>query len=445
MILVVTLWGVLFAVAAFAPLRWSFIAYLLLCTIDFPGDRSGVGFLNAAKGMLLPLWLLWRVRGYSGHKYTLLAPIAWILLTAYAGVYGFWSFYPTAALKLVGHMIGSLIICFVFIRGTKGGYLTPRVVIPVTIGCLVLGVLCSIFEPGWGEERVRFSSFTGAQGFAAFLVALYCVALCSRSLRISVRIPICAVLILALFLDGSRVWSAGLLIASLMALLVSGVRAWIKICSMGVLVALLAVLVGGSQTVIELLGRDAASNRIAAAITAFYEGDVTSSGLGTFRFRRQLTTIVVDRLRNSSVQELILGHGTCNGAIISGSSGRGPDPNRFFHDEWLHVIYEWGVVGLTFWLLFFGSIAAFAYEAARRDPNGYAKPLVCYLPAFLLALSGENFIAAAGNSVTVGFLLLIALATIARRESWGQFPPGVMRSTGVSGPLRRELLGSSAR
>ncbi len=417
MTLVVTLYVVLFCIAAFAPLRWSIIAYLLLSTIDFPGVRTEIGMLNAAKGILLPLYLLWRLRGYSGHQSIGLAPIAWILLMVYAAVSGLWSYYPVEAFKLIGHLAGSLVICFVLIRATKGGYLTPKIVIPLTALSLGLAAVCSLFAPGWADEKSRFSAFTTAQGFAAFLAALYCIALCSRTLRLPVRLFLAGTLMTALLLDGSRIWFIGFLIATLMALLISGARAWIKICALGMLTILLALVIGASDTVISFLGQDAASNRIAAAITAFYRGDTTSYGLGTFRFRRELTGRVIQSIRESSTKDLVFGHGTCNGAAIYGSTPKRADPNRFFHNEWLRVMYEWGVIGLVLWFLFFGSIAVFAFTGERKDPRGYARPLMAYLPAFLLALAGENFLAAAGNAVNAGFLLLIALASVAHRAS----------------------------
>lgn len=433
MALVVTIYAVLFAITAFAPLRWSMVAYATLSNVDFPGNVAGVGMLNAAKGIVLPLYLLWRLRGYSGHRSVTVAPIAWILLTIYAAVSGFWSFYPVEAFKLVGHMAGLLIICFVFMRAAKGGFLTPGLLVPITIGALAIAVLGRVFEPGWGDEPSRFSSFTGGQAFAAFLVALYCIALCSKTPRLAVRIPITILLLAALVLDGSRIWFFGAAVAALTALLISEARAWLKICLIGLLMVVVAVATGGSHMIITLLGEDAASNRIAAAITAFYEGDFQSSGLGTLRFRRELTTRVVNRLEASSALELLIGHGTCNGATIPGPRNPKMDPNRFFHNEWLHVTYDWGVLGLILWLSFFGSIAMFAYRTARNDSAGYAKPLFIYLPAFLIALTGENFIASAGNSVSTGFLLLIALASVAYRHRYDELSraraPEVRRST----------------
>src|SRR6185437_4185558 len=133
MTLALSLYAVLFLVAAFAPLRWSLIAYLLLSTIDLVSANASVGALNAAKAIVLPAYLLWRLRDYAGHGKTILAPIAWGALIVYAAIAGSWSLYPTFAIKLVGHMAASLVICLMFMRATKGNYLTPAIVLPVTL------------------------------------------------------------------------------------------------------------------------------------------------------------------------------------------------------------------------------------------------------------------------------------------------------------------------
>jgi len=426
MILPLVLYGALFAIAAFAPLRWSLVAYLLLSTIDFgAGGGGNIGILNAAKGILLPVYLLWRLRAYAGHQKIILAPIAWIFLVIYAGIAGFWSFFPVAALKLAGHMIGSLLICFVFLRATKAGYVTPVVVIPVTAGALVIAILRSLFMPNYGDEAARFTAFSSAQSFAAFLVALYCIALCSKTLRAGIRITLCALLVAALAFDGSRIWAIGLAAATLLALLVSGVRPWVKICACGLAIALAASLIAEGDKVMMFVARQAESNRIAAAITAVYEGDIRSYGLGTYELRRGFDAKEIRAIENSSIDQLLFGHGTSNGVlIITGSIFKiGTDPNRLMHNEWLRVMYEWGVAGMLLWLMFFGSIVIFAYQGLRRDPWGYSKPLLVYMPAFLLGLAGENIIAGAGNAVSVGFLLVIGLAGISHRSFAFRPPP----------------------
>ncbi|MGA8027669.1 MAG: hypothetical protein WB992_11030 [Bryobacteraceae bacterium] len=426
MILPWTLYGILFATAALAPLRWSIIAYLVLSTIDFDASGSGaIGILNTAKGIILPLYLLWRLSAYAGHQRAIVAPIAWILLATYAGIAAFWSSFPIPALKLAGHMVGSLLICFVLLRATKGGYLTPKVVVPVAVGALVIAILRSVFMPAYGDEPARFTAFSSAQYFAAFLAALYCIALCSKALRPGVRIALCLVIVGALILDGSRIWTIGTAIATVAALLLSDLPPWLKICGAGLAAILISVAVGAGDRVISLIASRSQSNRIASAITAAYEGDVKSRGLGTYNLRRGLNFRELQAIANSSPTELVVGHGTSNGAlVVTGSVFKAHiDPNRLMHDEWLRVTYEWGIIGLILWLAFFTSIAVFAYQGFRKDRSGHAKPLLIYLPAFLLGLAGENILAGAGNSVSVGFLLLIALASISHRPFRSYSPP----------------------
>lgn len=424
MILVVTLYFVLVAVAAFAPLRWAIIAFLLLSTIDFPGQRSEVGLLNAGKGILLPLYLLWRLRRYSGHRTVVVAPLAWAALVLYASIGAVWSIFPLSALKLVGHMTGSLLIALVFVRASKGGYLSQRILVPVTLGVLSLALLCFAFAPAWTGEAGRFTSFMPAQGFASFLGALFCLSLCAETLRVRVRVAVGAAVVVALIFNGSRIWFLGILISAVLALLISDLRGWIKLCTLGAVIIAAALLVRESGVIVEHLGHEGSSNRIAAALSALYEGDRSSWGLGTLNFRRTIGAAAIERIEDSSLPELILGHGTSNAAVITGSLYRGysgyGDPNRMLHNEWLRILYEWGIVGFLFWCLFLGSIALFAWEGIRDDPSGNSKPLFAYLPSFLLGLAGENFLAGAGSAMSVGFLMLIGMASIAHRQAYAK-------------------------
>lgn len=428
MTLALTLYSVLFLVAAFAPLRWSLIAYLLLSTIDLVSANASVGALNAAKAIVLPAYLLWRLRDYAGHGKTILAPLAWGGLMVYVAIAGAWSLYPIFALKLVGHMAGSLLICLVFLRATKGNYLEPAVVLPVTTGALILAGLRSLFAPSFGGEVERFKSFSSAQSFAAFLVALYCIALCSKSPRLAIRLPLCGALAVALMFNGSRLWILAIVISTFIALLISNAPAWTKICIAGFSIVALALAVAEGGLILNFVAREAPSNRIAAAINAGYRGDSKSYGLGTYRLRRELDVRALDAISASSIGELVFGHGTSNSTELAGGLAHNPDPNRILHDEWLRVMYEWGLVGTLLWLIFFGSIVLYAAQGVQKERWGYSKPLLAYLPAFALGLAGENIIAGAGNDVSVGFLLLIAFASVSHRASfrlWNGAPEAI--------------------
>jgi hypothetical protein len=303
-------------------------------------------------------------------------------------------------------------------RATKRGYLTPAVVLPVAIGALALAALRSAFAPTFGGEAERFKSFSSAQSFAAFLVVLYSIALCSKSLRLAVRLPLCGILIVALVFDGSRLWMLGLMLSTLVALLLSSAAPWIKVCVVGISAVIVTLGIAEGDVVLSFLARQAPSNRIAAAIVAGYWGDSKSYGLGTYRLRRELDQRAITAIGSSGIRDLTFGHGTSNSAELAGGLARKPDPNRIMHDEWLRVPYEWGIVGTIFWLIFFGSIALYALRGIRKEQGEYSKPLLIYLPAFALGLAGENIIAGAGNDVSAGFLLLIALASTSHRPAF---------------------------
>jgi hypothetical protein len=409
------LYVILFVATVIAPLRWSIISFLLLSNIDLGSLSASIGLLNTAKAMVLPVYLLWRFRAYAGHERIRSAPVAWLLLTLYVAIASSWSLYPAYAIKLLGHMIGSLVICLVFVRATKAGYLDLRTIFPVTCGVIAMAVFHWLFLHNWGGETERFTTFSGAQAFAAFAAALYCAVLPSRLIRLPLRIALCAALLASVLLNGSRLWIMGVLLSTLLSVFVSEARLWVKIITFGVTVIAAATLTVEFDTVMNLIAREAPVNRIAAAITAAYGGNLKAQGLGTYNLREELFRRTFDSIENGSTAQLVFGHGTCNGALIAATLSKNPDPNRAMHNEWLRSIYEWGITGLLLWAFFIASLFIYAVKGIRGDRFGYSKPLVIYLPAFVLGLAGENIIAGAGNAVSVGLLVLIAFASISHR------------------------------
>jgi hypothetical protein len=62
------------------------------------------------------------------------------------------------------------------------------------------------------------------------------------------------------------------------------------------------------------------------------------------------------------------------------------------------VIYEWGLIGAVLWLLLFGSIIQYAIKGVMIDPTGNAKPLLIYLPAFMIGLRAKTSSLEPGNA-----------------------------------------------
>jgi hypothetical protein len=430
----IVLYVILFLATLFAPLRWSIVAFLLLANIDLGSLSSSIGVLNTAKAMILPVLMLWRFNAYAGHRKLSAAPFIWCLLVLYVAIASAWSIYPAYAVKLLGHMVGSLVICMMLTRATKAGYLSFQTILPTTCGVLLMAAFHWRFLHDWGGETERFSTFSGAQAFAAFLVALYCGALFAKPIHLAVRIPLCVVLVAGVLANGSRIWIIGLIISTLLAIFLSESKQWIKIVTFGISLIGLSVVTVEFDTLMDFVAQHASSNRIANAITNAYVGNFSARGLGTYNLRHALVDRTIAGIEQGSTMQMVFGHGTCNGAVIAATISKNPDPNRALHDEWLRALYEWGLVGLTLWLVFIGSLVTYAARGAMSARGSYAKPLLAYLPAFALGLTGENIIAGAGNAVSVGLLVLIALATMAHRT-----PLQFRRKT--RSPLDRSLAG----
>jgi hypothetical protein len=417
-VLPIVLFCVLFAVAIFAPLRWSIVAYIMLSAVDFDSGERGIGILNALKGLGYPMVLLWRLKNYAGHGEVVLAPVMWLMLVVYAGIASFWSMFPLSAVKLTVEMLGSFLICLAFMRATKAGFLTPSaILIPSAIGVLAIGVLRGLFLPNWGDSPDRFTGFTTAQGYASLLAALFALSLGARTLRSWVRWLLCLTLCAAVVLDGSRIYVIGLIVSTMVALLISYSRAWIKLLGVASILLLVIALVAEKDVLLQMVSHGARMNRVADTINAVYEGNLRSTGLGTYEFRRGVYQRAFKAIGESSLTELAFGHGTSNGRLLRGTLARGVgDPNRAVHNEWLRILYEWGSVGLALWLVFIFSVILYALKGVRKDRLGHARPLLIFLPAFLAGFSTENVLAGAGHAENIGFVLLAAMATVAYRK-----------------------------
>lgn len=443
MLLPLILYAVLLTLAIFAPLRWALVAYIMLSVVDFNTANAGIGIFNAVRGILCPLFLLWRLRDFGGHGPMITAPIAWLMLTGYAAIASVWSLFGLSAIKMVGEMAGSFLICMVFLRASKGGFLTPKTALPITVGIISIAILRTayirvagdVFSKLSGDTPDRFTAFTTGQAFAALLTALFAIALGSKTLRPTTRWLLGLGLVAALLLDGSRLWLIALVVATVVALFISDSQLWAKILGFSAIALGLIVVIAASQQIVDFL-QGAHQYRIAAAITAAYEGNERDTGLGTVMLRRRLDAHANEMIKAGTVVQLLFGHGTSNGRLIRGEMNKGiGDPNRAVHNEWLRVMYEWGIVGMILWLLFLASLMAFAYQGLIRDRLGYAKPLFIYLPAFCIGLSGENIIAGAGHAENIGLLVVIGIAAIAHRRKRPVAGSRDTRHTRMTSPL----------
>ena len=205
------------AVRTFAPPRWAILAWLIMGNLDTTGGggvaSTSVGWANASKGILLPLYLWWRLRKVPGEILFALPARLWIALALYAGVDVALSPFPLAAVKMVGNMVGILPTFVGLEWAARCGYLSSRVLAILILVSLGLGVVQTLSFKAYGFDGMgrptRFSSFVTAQQYAASLVAFFAVSVRHPGFRLPTRMFLVLALGTALFLNGSRTWFIG--------------------------------------------------------------------------------------------------------------------------------------------------------------------------------------------------------------------------------------------
>jgi hypothetical protein len=424
------LFWILLPVVLFGSLRWAVLAWLVMANLDGTGPgqsaASVVGGINTVKGVVLPLYLWYRMRDVPSELSASVPARLWVAVTAYAAVAAIWAPFPVAAAKLVGNMFGILLALIVLERAARKGLLDSRNLTVLMASSLTLAAVQTYYFGGssYGfdgtDQPSRLSSFIAAQQFGAFLVAFLAIALWMNGFRPATRIALCGTMGVALVLNGSRAWSFG-------AVLVVAVYLWLSFrrtlafIAFGAATAVLFVAFIVNLNSLDGFVVEDTSNRILATANALYTGVDTSHnvGLRDLSFRSVIYEGVIDELRGSSARELAFGHGTSSGgnAVLRVFPSRYKaeqfDPNRVIHNEWLRALYEWGFVGLGLLAAVGVAFLRLLIHRYRHDSSkASVSAVLSFLPAFLVALSSENVLAGAGNAVMVSLALIVALLWI---------------------------------
>jgi hypothetical protein len=416
----------LLPIVLFAPLRWAIITWLIMGNLDMTGGSvaasESLGWMNAGKGVLLPLYLLGRIRKVPSEIATGLPARLWIGLVLYASVASVWSPFPVAAGKIVGNMVGILLTFMALEKAARRNILNAPALLVLVTASLALGAAQTVFFNAYGFDGVgrpvRLSSFVTAQQYASFLVAFLAIALWHPHFKPVPRTFLVLGSSLALILNGSRTWFAG-------ALMVVAVYLWqshaarLAYASFGLGTITLGALLAFN---LQENGDKAfayTSSRIAATASALITGEDTPerAGLANLNFRLAVYDGTLKELRSANLAQLLIGHGTSSGGKVvlnvfpRAYKAGSLDPNRVLHNEWLRALYEWGIGGLS---LVVGVMASLVWGLVRRYRDARSRVgsaiALSFAPAFLLAFSTENLIAGAGNAVTMGLALLVALS-----------------------------------
>lgn len=412
-------WLLLVLVLQPFSLEWSLLAYLLIAHLDMSGPEwasaSSIGWENTVKIIALPTVLLLRTRlkAWRLVKGSIAFRI-WMAFGLYAVVASLWTPFPVSAIKLIGYLysytVTFLVFAYAFSKDRTAMY---KIVLRGLWFSLLLAVLQTYFLGNFfGTSEDRFTSFSSPQSFAAYLVCGLALVLLGAEhgvKKLSLGFFVCFVVMMALLLNGSNTMFLGMLIV-----ITFWVGAWLVSKPSFVRVMqfhFIGILAVAGLMLSILLPNILAVSRATTTIYAVIARDMSITDIGTFAWRLSIYRALKEVISKTGMLSVILGHGTSSGASIMlryfGYYPSTVDANRVIHNEWLRIIYEWGVVGL----LLFGSFmlalvigALFARPADRK----LCWPFLSVAPMLLALLFVENVLASAGTPEGVGLVLIVA-------------------------------------
>ena len=407
--------------AGVLPLRWALMVVLIAGNFDLSGANfaSGTEFgaANAVRSLLPPLLLVWRLdpRAVLQGLFDPPALQAFLGLIAFTAVSVLWSPLPLPGIKLVGFLIGWLVLFAVLRRAWLVGLLDGRLVAWLLVFALITAAAQSfIFGNPYGTDENRFTSWTSPQSFAQFLVGAGLLLACLPA-PAALKATALMLTLVALPFTGSRsaLMGAGMGIAVLIGLRFA--QRGLDARDRTLITAGLIALVCGAS----FLFTRSDSPAVARLVESFGGGS-GMDGVRTVRWRYDIWQAVNERIEASEPTQFMFGRGAASGGEIKLqlgiSSGDDVDANRAIHCEYLRVPYEFGVLGSLLAAVMLFGICRLAWQlAATGDPRGQG--LLATLPMLLLVLGMENIIASSGMAAAMGVLLPIthAVASLARR------------------------------
>jgi hypothetical protein len=395
--------------------RWAIVCVLLLLQIDMSGpgfeSASSVGFENAIKIILLPAILLWRI-GWRPAPFSQWPRMAklWMALVAYAIIATAWSNYPLSALKMIGYLLCSTMLFIVFRFAWSSGWITPRTLLTVAWCAIGMAIVQTyLLGDAFGTIEGRFTEFSDAQGFAAFLLCVLALLLCAGTSGIVTRVTE-VVIMASILLTGSRyVFSAMIalfMVASFLKIVSRRKSFSLRIFATRVLAGALPVLI--------LLGAIAwyfPSNRIQELFSFASASDATLEDIGTLAWRMRIYQETYDQLMSRGPLQLLVGSGTSSGGDIkltmSVDADEGLDPNRTMHDEFLRCLYEWGAIGLFLFVAVLVQATRISLRAIKVRHSWQAIAFLGILPAILFSLTVENMLANSAGPAGAGYMLVL--------------------------------------
>lgn len=428
---------------AFLPPRWAFFCFILASHMDITtvtfASASTVGFENTIRIIGLPALLLVRTRFDPIRNLSWTLPHkAWLGLTIYVAIAGFWGGFPLSAVKMVAYLCAYFVLYWIFCGAWEAGWLDVGMMRLVG-WCVIALAIVQTYALGnaWGGVEERFTSFSSPQYFAACLVALLAILVFSGE-RGVFHYATCGALIVAIVASGSRY----VFLSMIMLLFIASFRVvsgrqesfrW-RLNIRRILITL-ALAAAAIAVLISYLPY----NRIDQMVSAVSEGDSSIEDVGTLAWRLGIYSEIFSRLERRTIPQLFFGSGTSSGASLmvdyepAINDKQSIDGNRALHSEYLRALYEWGIFGLGLLCTFLvATIVGFARKMSAEG-GGPALAFLGVLPSIVIGLAIENVLAGAASAAGVGILLAMSFAW--QMEPEFSYAPSSADEFSTDGPL----------
>lgn len=412
----------------FLPGEWALCSYLILTHCDLSVMQSGfsptstIGYENVIRVVVIPALLLYRLRKVN----VTIAPwrgikVAWLLLACYAGLSAFWSPFRLSGEKVSVYLFTYGLLFLVLTRAVKAGWVTYR-----GLSCALWGALLVAFIQTYLVGNVegtidgpifaeRFTSFTSVPSFAEFLLVISLLLLCHRRSGISLYLSLSAAMV-GIVMSGSRSGFIATLAAILIVSVFLGREALLRMSWPVLLRRTLGGLAIGAG-VVYMVTLFAPVNRLNELIQTSMTGSNDLSEVGTVAWRLAIYGGAISEISSFRARELIFGRGSGSGGqlkitVLPEFNEDTVDASRVFHDEFLHSLYEWGLVGVILLVAFYAQLLYLTITGGIVLGRFGDLAALSVIPAFTLGLLVENFLADAGDAGGTAFVLIFAFAAV---------------------------------
>lgn len=371
-------------------------------------SASGIGWENALKIVVLPTVLILRFRLREFPKVSKVF-VLWIIFVMYMSITSLWSLFPISGLKLIGYLYGhtaTFIICMQMFSINK------ERVYKLTSWALWLSLVLAIAQTyllgnPFGTSEQRFTSFSGPQSFAAWLVCtLALILLGGRAPKRFISGSLISIVVLfAIILTGSNTMLIGVLFVIAGWILAKPISkpSYASMTQLIIVISLIGLfLMVISSSLIQ-------EYRALRGINAMISKDIQLTDIGTFAWRLMIYQTVLEDLRQSEIHQILFGHGASDSAVLMLRFFRYEsttiDANRVLHNEWLRVTYEGGIIGLGLFILFLVTLIGTGVKNIKQSSSSL--PFLSILPMLISLLTVENVLASSGTPEGVGLALVI--------------------------------------